>query len=195
MYLKRHGTRRVPQWVPLPGQAPNSAGGFAWAVDVWARLRRFLVLGSEGGSYYASEWTLTRENAHALEAALQEDGRRAIAEIVAVSRGGRAPKNDPALFALAMAAGVGDEVTRKAALAALSQVARTGTHLFQFASFSTSRRSTADCSSGSSAAARPTACPVWSRTSSAPSARPRRQRRRRSFASTACRARRSSRST
>ena len=32
-YLKRHGTRRVPQWAPLPGQDPNSAGGFAWAVD------------------------------------------------------------------------------------------------------------------------------------------------------------------
>ena len=64
-YLKRHGTRRVPQWVPLPGQGPNSAGGFAWAVDAWTRLRRFLVLGSEGGSYYASEWSLTRENAQA----------------------------------------------------------------------------------------------------------------------------------
>ena len=67
-YLKRHGTRRVPQWLPLPGQAPNSAGGYAWAVDVWTRLRRFLILGSEGGSYYASEWTLTRENAQAVEA-------------------------------------------------------------------------------------------------------------------------------
>jgi 60 kDa SS-A/Ro ribonucleoprotein len=135
VYLKRHGTRRVPQWAPLPGQAPNSAGGFAWAVDQWARLRRFLVLGSEGGSYYASEWTLTRENAQAVEAALREDGRRVVAEVVAVSREGRAPKNDPALFALAMAAGLGDEETRKAALEALPQVARTGTHLFQFASF------------------------------------------------------------
>ena len=61
-YLKRHGTRRVPQWAPLPGQAPNSAAGFAWTVDAWTRLRRFLVLGSEGGSYYASESTLTREH-------------------------------------------------------------------------------------------------------------------------------------
>ena len=52
-----------------------------------------------------------------------------------VSREGRAPKNDPALFALALAAGLGDEATRKAALEALPQVARTGTHLFQFASF------------------------------------------------------------
>jgi 60 kDa SS-A/Ro ribonucleoprotein len=135
MYLKRHGTRRVPQWLPLPGQTANSAGGFAWAVDVWTRLRRFLVLGSEGGSYYASEWTLTRENAQAVEAAIAEDGPRAVTEIVAVSREGRAPKNDPALFALAMAAGLGDQATRSAALDALPQVARTGTHLFQFATF------------------------------------------------------------
>ncbi len=134
-YLKRHGTRRVPQWVPLPGQVPNSAGGFTWAVDIWTRLRRFLVLGSEGGSYYASEWTLTRKNAEAVEACVREDGVRAVAEIVRVSAEGRAPKNDPALYALALAAGVGDEATRKAALEALPRVARTGTHLFQFANF------------------------------------------------------------
>jgi 60 kDa SS-A/Ro ribonucleoprotein len=136
-YLTRHGTRRVPQHVPIPGagQVPNRAGGFAWAVDDWARLRRFLILGSEGGSYYASERTLTRENAQALERCLAQDGPRAVAEIVRVSAQGRAPKNDPAIFALAMAAGLGDEATRKAALAAVPQVARTGTHLFQFATF------------------------------------------------------------
>jgi 60 kDa SS-A/Ro ribonucleoprotein len=134
-YLKRHGTRRVPQWAPLPGQVPNSAGGFAWAVDAWTRLRRFLVLGSEGGSYYASEWTLTRKNAKAVEECVREDGVRAVAEIVRVSTEGRAPKNDPALYALALAAGLGDIETRRAALAALPQVARTGTHLFQFALF------------------------------------------------------------
>jgi 60 kDa SS-A/Ro ribonucleoprotein len=136
-YLKRIRPRRPSQSAPIlgSGQVANSAGGFAWAVDDWARLRRFLVLGSEGGSYYASEWTLTRENAQAVERCLAEDGPRAVAEIVRVSEEGRAPKNDPALFALAMAAGLGDEATRKAALEALSQVARTGTHLFQFATF------------------------------------------------------------
>jgi len=134
-YLKRHRTRRVPQSVPMPGvgQAPNSAGGFAWAVDDWTRLRRFLVLGSEGGSYYASEWTLTRENATAVERCLASDGPRAVAEIVRVSREGRAPGNDPAIFALAMAAGLGDEPTRRAALEALPEVCRIGTHVFRFA--------------------------------------------------------------
>jgi len=136
-YLKRMGTRRVPQRAPIPGsgQVPNSAGGFAWAVDSWTRLRRFLILGSEGGSYYAGEWKLTRENAQAVERCLTEDGPRTVAEIVRVSHEGRAPKNDPALFALAMAAGAGDEATRTAALEALPQVCRTGTHLFRFATF------------------------------------------------------------
>jgi 60 kDa SS-A/Ro ribonucleoprotein len=134
-YLKRFRKDRVPQWEPLPGQVKNSDRGYSWAVDEWTRLHRFLILGSEGGSYYASEWKLTRENADAVERAVRADGKRAVAEIVAVSREGRAPKNDPALFALALAAGVGDEDTRKAALEALPQVARTGTHLFQFASF------------------------------------------------------------
>src|SRR6478736_3751176 len=134
-YLKRHGTRTVPQRAPLAGQVTNAAGGFAWAVDAWTRLRRFLILGSEGGSYYASEWKLTRENALAVERCLTADGPRAVAEIVRTSETGRAPKNGPALFALALAAGAGDVETRRAALEALPQVARTGTHLFQFAQF------------------------------------------------------------
>jgi 60 kDa SS-A/Ro ribonucleoprotein len=134
-YLKRHGTKRVPQWAPLRGQVQNSNAGCAWPVDDWSRLRRFLILGSEGGTFYASEWTLTRENAAAVERAVRADGPRAVAEIVAVSQAGRAPKNDPALYALALAAGLGDEETRKAALAALPQVARTATHLFRFTSF------------------------------------------------------------
>jgi len=112
---------------------PNRPGGFAWSVDDWTRLHRFLILGSEGGSYYASELNLTRENAKAVERCLAEDGPRAVREIARVSDQGRAPKNDPAIFALAMAAGLGDEPTRKAALGALPEVCRTGTHLFQFA--------------------------------------------------------------
>ena len=66
---------------------------------------------------------------------MAQDGLRAVAEIVAVSTDGRAPKNDPAILALALAAGRGDEATRKAALDALPRVCRTSTHLFQFAVF------------------------------------------------------------
>src|SRR4051812_49890198 len=134
-YLMNMLRRHTPQSEPLPGQVENSAAGYAWALDDWARLKRFLVLGSEGGSFYASERKLTRENAQAVERCLLADGPRAVAEIASVSRDGRAPRNDPAIFALAMAAGVGDERTRRAALDALPVVCRTGTHLFLFATF------------------------------------------------------------
>ncbi|HEX8648967.1 MAG TPA: TROVE domain-containing protein [Thermoleophilaceae bacterium] len=135
-YLRQFLRRKTPQSEPLRGdQSPNSAGGYAWEVDGWARLRRFLILGSEGGSFYAQEWRLTRENARGVEHCIHEDGPRAVAEIVAVSEAGRAAKNDAAVFALAMAAGLGDDETRRAALDALPRVARTGTHLFQFVGF------------------------------------------------------------
>lgn len=120
--------------VPLAA-AGRSIDGYRLEHHDWARLRRFLVLGSEGGSYYAGEFTLTRENAQAVERSIHEDGPRAVSEISRVSEEGQAPKNDPALFALAMAAGLGDEPTRRAALEALPRVARTGTHLFEFATF------------------------------------------------------------
>ena len=126
----RHATRAAG---PIP--CPTPAPGLDRAVDDWTRLRRFLVLGSEHGSYHASEWAPTRANAQALERCIRADGPRAVAEIVRVSDAGRAPRNDPALFGLAMAAGLGDADTRRAALDALPRVARTASHLFRFAAF------------------------------------------------------------
>jgi 60 kDa SS-A/Ro ribonucleoprotein len=124
----------TPQREPIPGstQVPNAAGGHAWAVDDWARLDRFLVMGTAGGTFHVGERTLTRESAAAVERCLAADGARVVARTVAISEAGRAPGNDPALFVLAMAAGLGDEPTRAAALLALPRVARTGTHLFHW---------------------------------------------------------------
>ena len=65
-YLNKwFNTKQTPQSAPIPGtsQVRNSAGGFAFAVDDWTRLDRFLIRGAEGGSYYATERKLTRENA------------------------------------------------------------------------------------------------------------------------------------
>lgn len=124
----------TPQAEPIPGttQVPNSAGGFTWAVDRWSRLDRFLILGSEGGTFYVGERELTRENATSVIECVAEDGERVVRRVVEISQSGRAPKNDPALFVLALAAGWGDDATRAAAFAALPAVARTGTHLFHW---------------------------------------------------------------
>lgn len=129
--------RCTPQSEAIPGtdQVINTAGGFAWAVDDWKRLDRFLILGSEGGTYYISEKTLTKENAEAVIRCIQTDGPRTVARIVEISDAGRAPKNDPAIFVLALAISLGDRVTRNLAARALSNVCRIGTHLFHFAQY------------------------------------------------------------
>lgn len=134
-YLTEFSTRQTPQSEPLPRQVPNSADGHAWAVDDWTRLDRFLILGNEGGSYYAAPRAMTKENAEAVVRCLAADGRRTVDTIVEVSVSGRAPKNDPAIFALALAAGIGDDIARRAALDALPRVCRIGTHLFNFATY------------------------------------------------------------
>jgi 60 kDa SS-A/Ro ribonucleoprotein len=115
-----------------PGQVENSAGGYVFAVDKWTQLDRFLILGCEGNTYYASEYEMTRDNAKNVLACIDEDGARAVARIVEISHAGRAPKNDAAVFALALAASAEKPETRAAALAALPKVCRIGTHLFQF---------------------------------------------------------------
>lgn len=136
-YLREFSTRRTPQSEPIPGstQVPNSAGGHVWAVDDWTRLHRFLILGAEGGTYYATERKITAENAQAALRCIKADGARTVREIVAVSKAGRAPKNDPAIFALALTCAHGDTETRQLALDALPDVCRIGTHLFHFAAF------------------------------------------------------------
>ena len=130
--LKRVAETSTPQSEPLPGMVPNSAGGHAYPVDDMTRLRRFLILGSEGGSYYASERKLTLENAAAVKRCIENDGPKAVYEIAYISRHGRAPKVGPPLFALAMAATYGHLGTRELAFGYLPQMARTGSQLQMF---------------------------------------------------------------
>jgi 60 kDa SS-A/Ro ribonucleoprotein len=131
--------RKIRSGMPA-GQVRTHEGGVAFAVDHWTRLRRFLVLGSDGGTFYVGERELTAENTRIVAECLDEDAARTVAEIVAVSEAGRAPKQEPALFALALAAAHADPTARAAALTALPRVCRTGTHLFHFAAYVASLR-------------------------------------------------------
>lgn len=131
--------KHTPQNEIIPGQEakmiPNSAGGYGYRLDDQKCLERFLILGSEGGSYYVSEQKLTKEAAKRTIAFIEADGRKAVDLIVAISQAGRAPKNDPALFALALAAASQKAETRSYALSQLNKVARIPTHLFHFLTY------------------------------------------------------------
>lgn len=141
-YLIQHGgTLQTPQSQPMRGdQTRNEAGGYGWDVDPWTRLRRFLILGSEGGAYYVNERKLTFENVKNVQDLARTDGVRLVEEVVAISKAGRAPKNDPALYALATAISLGDKETKRAAAEALPEVARIGTHLYHFVSYAETMR-------------------------------------------------------
>lgn len=123
----------APQSAPADArQTKNAAGGFTFEVDCWKQLTRFLILGAEGGTYHVGERDLVKGSTKALEACLAVDAAATIEEIAKISESGRAPKNDPAIFALAFCAAHKDLVVRRLALAALPRICRIGTHLFQF---------------------------------------------------------------
>jgi 60 kDa SS-A/Ro ribonucleoprotein len=137
--LARHvsgRTRATPQTELARGdQVKNNAGGFVFGVSEETRLHRFLTIGTEGGTYYVNERELTRDNASVVTSMAKASNPHLIGQAVGVSRAGRAPRNDPALFALAAASGLGDERYRAAAFDQLPEVARTGHHIISFVKY------------------------------------------------------------
>src|SRR6266702_7123740 len=130
----QHFCSSTPQAAPMPevsGMVRNRAGGWVFEANDWTRLQRFLILGTELGSYYASARELTREAATCIDRLLEAGhGARVVSEIVTISEAGRAPKNDPAILALALCLKTAPDVeTRRAASEATPRVCRTGSHL------------------------------------------------------------------
>ena len=118
-------------------QVENSAGGFGFAVDDWQRLQRFLILGTEGGTYYVGQHQITKDNADSVARCIAADGKRVVDTIVEVSNAGRAAKNDYALFAYAMCLSASDVDTRRYAGRPenFNRVVRIGTHLLHLAAY------------------------------------------------------------
>jgi 60 kDa SS-A/Ro ribonucleoprotein len=139
--LRRFSTRSTPQTQPDPtrsDQVRNSAGGYGFRINDMQRLRRFLVLGTDGGTYYASEQALTKENAQFVIDLVNRDrasGICVVDEVRFVSIENVAPRQKATLFTLAIAASSKDVEVRRHALAAVPEVCRTGTMLFNFVEY------------------------------------------------------------
>lgn len=119
-----------------PGETTSHEGGIVAVVDDWTRLRRFLILGAEG-SFYTAGRELTIANAGVVRRCLDADDGRTIRDIFEISGAGRAPKNEPALLALAIALRHPNVRTRQKAEQAFNDVVRTGTHLLHIAAYVT----------------------------------------------------------
>src|SRR3990167_7626686 len=142
----------TPQSEPIPmaktPQVANSAGGYSWAVDDWTRLDRFCVLGAEGGTYYISQQKLTKENAEATLRCIKTDGPRAVRRIAEISEQGRAPRQQPAIFALALASVFGDMSTKRLAYDSVTRVCRTASTIMTYVQYVTTLKPTNGWSRG-----------------------------------------------
>ncbi|KAJ3226063.1 60 kDa SS-A/Ro ribonucleoprotein [Clydaea vesicula] len=139
---------QTPQTEPLIGkkQVKNSAGGYCFQVTPLQRIRRWLILGSAGGTYYASEKQLTATNAKfVVDIFTETDMDMALKVIelaVDVSVNNLAAKNDTAIFALSLAIVFSKSLeVRKSAWDAIKKVCRIPTHLFALVEFNKTLRS------------------------------------------------------
>ena len=131
-------TAQTPQSVniqvkPDMVRAAGGTGGYAFQIDEWAQLQRFLVMGAEAGTMYLGRDEVAYKNVQCVEKALASDGPRAVKMAVEISKAGRAFRNGPALYVVAAACASANLETKAAAFAAIPEVCRIGTHLFNFA--------------------------------------------------------------
>lgn len=125
-----------PQNVPARGknQVRNNAGGYVFKVTDEVRLTRFLILGTDGGTFYQSEKDFTDENATFLFDLITNGNEAMVRDLTrSVSVEGRAKNRKPALFAVAALLAFGED--KKASRALFQEVVRTGTDLFTIAGY------------------------------------------------------------
>lgn len=133
--FQKHLTANQTEKVGVKKEKRNNAGGISFKISQWSYLNRFLILGTEGGTYYVGERKLTRDAAKNVQKCIDSDGKRTVDIIVDISDSGRAANNDAAIFALAMCISSDSPETRKYALSMLNKVCRISTHLFSFMNY------------------------------------------------------------
>lgn len=115
-------------------QVQNNAGGYVFTVSDAQRFERFLILGTDSGTYYVNKKDLTNQNVDFVRKYIADNPVSAIKQIVEISDQGRAKSNSGALFSLALAMNT-KGVSRRLAQDALLKVARTSTHLFEYVQY------------------------------------------------------------
>jgi len=135
---KRIVSNNVPQSQPLMGRemVKNNAGGYVFKLSDMDYVTRFLILGTEGNTYYVGSDKLTADACKTvIEVLKSENGSKAVELASEISDSGRAVKNSPAIFLLALAFTYGNHYTKLVAKHRFGRIIRTGSHLLEFASY------------------------------------------------------------
>lgn len=116
-------------------QVQNNAGGFVFQVSEVSRLERFLILGTDKGTYYVNERDLTRANVDFIREMIKTDPETVLRTVVEVSDAGRAYRNDAAIFVLALLLNEAPADFKAQVIEAVPQVARIASHVYTLAEF------------------------------------------------------------
>lgn len=134
--LRTISTRRTAQTVQAaPGQIKADGGGFTFEADPLSRLRRFLAMGVEGGTFYVGEKVATERAGEFLLGLVRERPAEVLDVVLDMSQRGATVKQEPLMLTFAALAGCDDTEVRARTLSHLPDVARTASHLFLFLSY------------------------------------------------------------
>lgn len=137
-YVPKPATAKTPITTKARAdQVKNAAGGFVFTLKPMEQLLRFLILGSDSPTFYASAQALTEDNTKVVMACWTQFPKETADLLLDVSKKNRAPRASPLLYALALGACHPEVNTRRRAYGLVKEMCRTGTHLFEFTSYVT----------------------------------------------------------
>lgn len=122
---------------PIPGRenemTKNLAGGYVFKADDWQVLRRWLLTGSMGNSFYQSADDMTSQNLQVLEALIEVDPVKVGAEILyAMNKGVNV--HTPILALVYLSLGNSPKAKQEFRTV-FPEVIRTASHLYEFISY------------------------------------------------------------
>lgn len=137
--LNNTGTSLNTQQVPRKGHEEimikNSAGGYTYTISDEDLIDRILILGTSANTYYSSAEKLTSDSIDSIKRMVSEGkGQMVVDHLRSVYESGRAPKQDPTFFVLALLTQSDIPLdVRKSALQIVSHM-RTFTQLYSWVS-------------------------------------------------------------
>lgn len=125
----------VTSKIPGSNQVKNNTGGYVFEVTPKTRLERFLILGTDGGSYYVGEKDLTQQNVDFIINMIKSDPQLVLDTVYDVSSNGRSYRNSAAIFVLALVLNHGSDDIKAKASSLAPQIARTATMVYELAEY------------------------------------------------------------
>ncbi|MEM1368855.1 MAG: TROVE domain-containing protein, partial [Cyanobacteria bacterium P01_H01_bin.15] len=134
---------QTPQTQAIPGRETEMIRGRSGAVTFdcgpWQKLRRCLLIGTATGTYYADKRELTAEFGVVVFECVELDADRVAKEILYASDG-RSLNNSAPILALVWLSMGTSRVAKTAFVETFPQVVRTGSHFYEWLSYTKALR-------------------------------------------------------